>query len=94
MPTPHRSLPGRPDPIVKPGIHTVLGTPIAGPWPDGTETAIFGLGCFWGGREGVRELPGRDTAVGYAGTTPNPTYGESCTGKTGHAEVVLVAFDP
>ena len=79
-----------------PGIHTVLGTPLAGPWPDGTRTAIFGLGCFWGDEKDFWQLPGVvTTAVGYAGgSTPNPTYRETCTGQTGHAEVVLVAYDP
>jgi len=96
MPSPDQTLPGRPDPIVKPGTHTILGTPLAGPWPDGTQTAIFGLGCFWGAEKAFWELPGVvTTAVGYAGgTTPNPTYQEACSGRTGHAEAVLVAFDP
>src|SRR5262245_9436663 len=96
MPTADDALPGRSEPIVEPGIHTVLGTPIAGPWPEGTETAIFGLGCFWGAEKAFWELPGVvSTAVGYAGGyTPNPTYREACTGRTGHAEVVLVAYDP
>ena len=96
MPAPSDALPGRPDPIETPGIHTVLGTPLAGPWPDGTKTAIFGLGCFWGDEKDFWQLPGVvTTAVGYAGGyTPNPTYRETCTGKTGHAEVVLVAYDP
>ena len=96
LPSPAEALPGRPDPIVTPGRHTVLGTPLAGPWPDGTRTAIFGLGCFWGAEKDFWQLPGVvTTAVGYAGgSTPNPTYQESCTGKTGHAEVVLVAYDP
>ena len=96
MPSPSETLPGRPEPIVTPGTHTVLGTPLAGPWPDGTKTAIFGLGCFWGAEKAFWGLPGVvTTAVGYAGgTTPNPTYEESCTGRTGHAEVVLVAYDP
>jgi len=81
---------------VTPGVHTVLGTPIAGPWPDGTQTAVFGLGCFWGAEKAFWQVPGVvSTAVGYAGGyTPNPTYREACSGKTGHAEVVLVAFDP
>jgi peptide-methionine (S)-S-oxide reductase len=79
-----------------PGRHTILGTPLAGPWPEGTRTAIFGLGCFWGAEKAFWELPGVvTTAVGYAGgSTPNPTYQEACTGRTGHAEVVLVAYDP
>ena len=96
VPTPAEALPGRPDPITVPGVHRVLGTPLAGPWPDGTQTAIFGLGCFWGAEKAFWQLPGVvTTAVGYAGgSTPNPTYEESCTGRTGHAEVVLVAFDP
>ncbi len=96
IPTPTEALPGRPDPIIKPGRHTVLGTPIAGPWPDGTQTAIFGLGCFWGDEKDFWQVPGVvTTAVGYAGgPTPNPTYEEVCSGRTGHAEVVLVAYDP
>ena len=79
-----------------PGRHTILGTPLAGPWPDGTRTAIFGLGCFWGAEKDFWQLPGVvTTAVGYAGgMTPNPTYEEARTGRTGHAEVVLVAYDP
>jgi peptide-methionine (S)-S-oxide reductase len=79
-----------------PGRHTILGTPLAGPWPAGTRTAIFGLGCFWGAETDFWQLPGVvATAVGYAGgSTPNPTYQEACTGQTGHAEVVLVAYDP
>ncbi len=96
IPSPADALPGRPAPIMTPGIHTVLGTPIAGPWPEGTKTAIFGLGCFWGDEKDYWQLPGVvTTAVGYAGgSTPNPTYQETCTGQTGHAEVVLVAYDP
>ena len=79
-----------------PGRHAVLGTPLAGPWPDGTKTAAFGLGCFWGAEKAFWQLPGVvTTAVGYAGgSTPNPTYQEACSGRTGHAEVVLVAYDP
>ena len=96
IPSPAEALPGRPDPIVEPGNHTVLGTPLAGPWPEGTKTAIFGLGCFWGDEKDFWQHPGVvTTAVGYAGgSTPNPTYRETCTGQTGHAEVVLVAYDP
>jgi peptide-methionine (S)-S-oxide reductase len=96
VPTAAEALPGRSDPIIEPGIHTILGTPLAGPWPDGTKTAVFGLGCFWGDEKDFWQLPGIvTTAVGYAGgSTPNPTYQETCTGRTGHAEVVLVAYDP
>ena len=96
VPSPAEALRGRPDAIVVPGRHTILGTPLAGPWPDGTRTAVFGLGCFWGAEKAFWSLPGVvTTAVGYAGgSTPNPTYGEACSGKTGHAEVVLVAYDP
>ena len=96
VPSPAEALPGRSEPIVRPGVHTVLGTPIAGPWPEGTRTAQFGLGCFWGAEKAFWELPGVvSTAVGYAGgSTPNPTYEEACSGRTGHAEVVQVAYDP
>ncbi len=96
IPSPQDALPGRPRPIVTPGTHTVLDTPIAGPWPDGTRLAVFGLGCFWGAEKAFWQLPGVvATAVGYAGgATPNPTYREVCSGQTGHAEVVQVAFDP
>ena len=96
MPSPADALPGRPDPIMTPGTHRVLGTPIAGPWPEGTEVAVFGLGCFWGPERLFWETPGViATAVGYAGGyTPNATYEEACSGRTGHAEVVQIAFDP
>jgi peptide-methionine (S)-S-oxide reductase len=96
IPSPADALPGRPDPIVVPGTHTILGTPLAGPWPDGTKTAIFGLGCFWGAEKAFWQVPGVvATAVGYAGgSTPNPTYNEACSGRTGHAEAVLVAYEP
>jgi peptide-methionine (S)-S-oxide reductase len=96
VPSPAEALPGRSEPIVRPGTHTVLGTPIAGPWPEGTRTAVFGLGCFWGAEKAFWQLPGVvSTAVGYAGgSTPNPTYQEVCSGRTGHAEVVLVVYDP
>ncbi len=78
-----------------PARHEVLGTPLKGPFPDGIETAIFGMGCFWGAERIFWQAPGvYTTAVGYAGGfTPNPTYQEVCGGRTGHAEVVLVAFD-
>ena len=96
IPSPTEALPGRSEPIMTPGIHRVLGSPIAGPWPDGTKTAVFGLGCFWGDEKDFWQLPGVvTTAVGYAGGhTPNPTYQEVCSERTGHAEVVLVAYDP
>ena len=91
------ALPGRSAPgFAIPTHHEVLGTPIQPPFPAGIETAVFGLGCFWGAERLFWELDGvYTTAAGYAGGfTPNPTYEEVCSGKTGHAEVVLVAFDP
>jgi len=90
------ALPGRDDPIAVPERHEVLGTPIAPPFPDGLERAIVGMGCFWGAERIFWRAPGvYTTAVGYAGGfTPNPTYREVCSGQTGHAEVVLVVFDP
>ena len=96
MPTPAGALPGRAEPIVQPGRHTILGTPIAGPYPAGFEIAEFALGCFWGEEKTYWQIPGVwTTAVGYeGGFTPNPTYREACTGKTGHAETVRVVFDP
>ena len=96
IPSPADALPGRAEPIVTPGIHTILGTPLDGPWPDGTQTATFGLGCFWGAEKAFWQLPGssRRPSATPAARTPNPTYNEVCTGRTGHAEVVLVAFDP
>jgi peptide-methionine (S)-S-oxide reductase len=96
MPTPDEALPGRDEPIPVPGVHTVLGHPLTGPFPDGMQTAVFGLGCFWGAERKFWQAPGvYTTAVGYAGGyTPNPTYQEVCSGRTGHNEVVLVVFDP
>ena len=88
------ALPGRDDEMPLPAKHEVLGTPLKGPFPEGVETAIFGMGCFWGAERIFWEAPGvYTTAAGYAGGfTPNPTYEEVCSGRTGHTEVVLVAF--
>jgi peptide-methionine (S)-S-oxide reductase len=96
MPTPEQALPGRAEPTAIPDRHHVNGAPIAPPWPDGTRTAVFGLGCFWGQERRFWQTAGVvSSAVGYAGGfTPNPTYEEVCSGRTGHAEVVLVAYDP
>jgi len=96
MPTASEALPGRPEAILDPRPHTILGTPIAGPYPDGFGIAEFALGCFWGDEQTFWRVPGVwTTAVGYeGGMTPNPTYRETCSGKTGHAEAVLVAYDP
>ena len=88
--------PGRPDPIPVPDRHFVLGTPLKPPFPEGLQTAVVGMGCFWGAERMFWQAPGvYTTAVGYAGGyTPNPTYEETCSGKTGHTEAVLVVFDP
>ena len=97
MPDPADALPGRGDrPFNVPETHFVLGTPLEPPFPEGVETAIFGMGCFWGAEKDFWEADGVfTTAVGYAGGyTPNPTYEEVCGGRTGHNEVVLVAFRP
>jgi peptide-methionine (S)-S-oxide reductase len=96
VPSAADALPGRPDPIMEPGTHTILGTPIGGPYPDGFQIAEFALGCFWGEEKTFWQLPGVwTTAVGYeGGSTPNPTYRETTTGRTGHAETVRVVFDP
>ena len=90
------ALPGRDRAIALPERHEVLGTPLAGPYPDGFEVLDLGLGCFWGAERIFWQTPGVfTTLVGYAGgITPNPTYEETCTGMTGHAEVVRVVFDP
>jgi peptide-methionine (S)-S-oxide reductase len=92
---PEQVLPGRETPLPVPDRHDVLGTPIKPPFPDGVETAVFGMGCFWGAERVFWQAPGvYTTAVGYAGgQTPNPTYEEVCSARTNHTEVVLVAFD-
>jgi len=96
LPTPDQALPGRSLEMPVAATHTVLGTPLTGPWPAGYETAVFGMGCFWGAEKIFWQIPGvYSTSVGYAGgSTPNPTYEETCSGRTGHAEVVQVVYDP
>ncbi len=94
--TKETALPGRPEPMPHARTHAVLGTPTAPPWPDGAEVASLAMGCFWGTERIFWRLPGViTTAAGYqGGFTPNPTYEEVCTGRTGHAETVLVVYDP
>ncbi|WP_213000020.1 peptide-methionine (S)-S-oxide reductase MsrA [Winogradskya consettensis] len=96
LPTPDKALPGRLIEIPVADTHTVLGTPLKGPWPAGLETAVFGMGCFWGAERIFWEIPGvYSTSAGYAGGfTENPTYEETCSGSTGHTEVVQVVYDP
>ncbi len=96
MPRPEEALTGRTAKMPVPPRHAVLGTPLEGPFPEGIELAMFGMGCFWGVERKLWQAPGvYSTAAGYAGGyTPNPTYEEVCSGMTGHNEVVRVAFDP
>ena len=96
LPTPDTALPGRAEPMRVSNRHHVNGNPLQPPYPDGMETAMFGLGCFWGAERKFWQQSGVfTTAVGYAaGLSPNPTYQEVCTGMTGHNEVVLVVYDP
>jgi peptide-methionine (S)-S-oxide reductase len=96
IPTPEEALPGRNQPMVVPEKHYINGNPLKPPFPENMEKAIFGLGCFWGAERKFWQQEGvYTTAVGYAaGSTPNPTYQEVCTGMTGHNEVVLVVYDP
>ncbi|HEX6596534.1 MAG TPA: peptide-methionine (S)-S-oxide reductase MsrA [Acidimicrobiales bacterium] len=96
MPTADEALPGRATPMPVPERHLVNGTSLQPPFPEGTETAVFAMGCFWGAERKFWQTEGVvTTAVGYAGGyTPNPTYEEVCSGRTGHTEAVLVVFDP
>ncbi len=95
MVDPANALPGRDEAMAVPERHEVLGTPLKGPFPDAVQSAVFGMGCFWGAERIFWQAQGvYTTAVGYAGgVTPNPTYEEVCSGRTGHTEAVLVAFD-
>jgi peptide-methionine (S)-S-oxide reductase len=96
MPAPTEVLPGRPEAMPVPARHAVLGTPLRPPYPEGSEIAEFGMGCFWGAERVFWRTPGViSTSVGYAGgSTPNPSYEEVCTGLTGHIEIVRVVSDP
>lgn len=96
LPAPGQALPGRADAMPVPPTHDVLGTPLSPPFPSHLRRAVFGMGCFWGAERKFWSQPGVfTTASGYAGgQTPNPTYREVCSGQTGHAEVVLVVYDP
>jgi len=96
MPSEKDALPGRTEALATTSEHFVSGKSLKGPWPEGFKQIMFGMGCFWGAERLFWQVPGvYVTAVGYAGgITPNPTYEETCTGLTGHAEVVLVVYDP
>ena len=96
LPSPEAALAGRPEVMTVPEPHCVLETPLSPPWPEGLAEAFFGMGCFWGAERLFWNVAGMyTTAVGYAGgLTPNPTYHEVCTGRTGHAEIVRTVFDP
>ncbi|NJC14614.1 peptide-methionine (S)-S-oxide reductase [Micromonospora profundi] len=96
MISPEQALPGRPIAMPVADRHEVLGTPLKGPFPEGLQVAVFGMGCFWGAERLFWTLPGVfTTSAGYAGGyTKNPTYEETCSGRTGHAEVVQVVYDP
>jgi peptide-methionine (S)-S-oxide reductase len=96
LPAAGEALPGRDTPILEGGTHLVLGTPLHPPFPDGFQQIVVGMGCFWGAERKFWQAPGVfTTAVGYAGgQTPNPTYEEACSGRTGHTEAVLAVFDP
>jgi peptide-methionine (S)-S-oxide reductase len=96
MVSPDEALPGRDTPVPVATTHVVLGTPLQGPWPEGHEVITFAMGCFWGAERIFWQIPGvHATAVGYqGGYTPNPTYEETCTAKTGHTEAALVVYDP
>ncbi|MET7666571.1 peptide-methionine (S)-S-oxide reductase MsrA [Micromonospora luteifusca] len=96
MISPDQALPGRPIAMPVADRHEVLGTPLKGPFPEGLQVAVFGMGCFWGAERLFWTLPGvYTTSAGYAGgITRNPTYEETCSGRTGHAEVVQVVYDP